>query len=98
LPNAKSTGEAFPPICLDACTNDPGTHDAWPLDNDIDTEVSVTGDVWSYVGRIGATSGSPNWSQRLDLNMDSYLTVVGDVLMYRGSIGGKPHVRAVALA
>jgi hypothetical protein len=29
--------------------------DAWPLDNAVDTEIDVTGDVWMFVGRVGET-------------------------------------------
>jgi hypothetical protein len=74
----------------DACTDNPGVHDAWPLDVNIDTWVTVGGDVLPYRGRIGATGGPPpegNWSQRLDLNMDNWITVGGDVLPFRGMIG-----------
>ncbi|UCH87329.1 MAG: hypothetical protein JSU97_02770, partial [Dehalococcoidia bacterium] len=74
----------------DDCTNDPGVHDAWPLDVNIDTFVTVVGDVLPYSGRIGAWGGPPpdaGWMQRLDLNMDNYITVVGDVLPFSGNIG-----------
>jgi hypothetical protein len=74
----------------DDCTNDPGVHDAWPLDVNMDTFVTVVGDVLPYSGRMGATGGPPpsgNWRQRLDLNMDNFLTVVGDVLKFSGKIG-----------
>ncbi|UCH86286.1 MAG: hypothetical protein JSU97_07065, partial [Dehalococcoidia bacterium] len=74
----------------DACTDDPGVHDAWPLDINIDTFVTVVGDVYAYAGRIGATGGPPpdaNWSQRVDLNEDNYITVVGDVLLFSGMMG-----------
>lgn len=74
----------------DACTDEIGVHDAWPLDINIDAAVTVGGDVLSYRGRIGATGGpppDPNWLQRLDLNMDNAITVGGDVLAFRGHIG-----------
>jgi hypothetical protein len=61
--------------------------DAWPLDLNVDRQVSVVADVLNFRGRIGATPGSPNWSQRLNFNGDGQLSVVGDVLMYRGMIG-----------
>jgi hypothetical protein len=80
----------LPSDCLDDCTNDPGVHDAWPLDINIDTFVTVVGDVLPYSGRIGATGGPPpsgNWMQRLDLNMDNFITVVGDVLKFAGKMG-----------
>jgi len=83
---------------LDACPDFPGTpglcpglscdgDDAWPLDLNIDTYVTVVGDVLNFRGRIGATPGAPNWWQRLDFNADGLISVVGDVLMYRGMIG-----------
>ena len=74
---------------LDACP-DNDTHDAWPLDVNMDTFVTVGGDVLPYRGRIGATGGppaDPNWLQRLDLNMDNWITVGGDVLPFREMIG-----------
>jgi len=64
--------------------------DAWPLDINMDTFITVVGDVLPYSGRIGATGGpppGPNWRQRLDLNKDNRLTVVGDVLKFAGKIG-----------
>jgi hypothetical protein len=71
---------------LDACPDDP-TDDAWPLDVNMDTFVTVVGDVLPYRGRIGATPGSAEWWQRLDLNADNYITVAGDAVLYRGMIG-----------
>jgi hypothetical protein len=71
---------------LDSCPDGP-TDDAWPLDNDIDRAVSVSGDVFAYVGKIGAAPGSPNWMQRLDIDMDSTISVTGDVFMFIGNIG-----------
>jgi hypothetical protein len=83
---------------LDACRDFPGTpglcpgplcdgDDAWPLDLNVDGQISVVGDVLNFRGRIGATPGSPNWSQRLNFNGDGQISVVGDVLLYRGLIG-----------
>jgi hypothetical protein len=82
----------------DDCTDNPGTpglcpgptcdgHDAWALDNTVDTEIDVTGDVWSYVGRVGATPGAPNWMQRLDIDMSGDIDVTGDVWMFVGMVG-----------
>ncbi len=74
---------------LDACPDDP-SDDAWPLDNNMDTFVTVGGDLLPYRGRLGATGGppaDPEWSQRLDLNMDNWITTGGDVLLYRGMLG-----------
>ena len=72
---------------LDDCTDAPSVHDAWPLDVNMDRYVTVVLDALNFRGRIGATSGSPEWLQRLDFNMDGMLTVVGDALLYRGMIG-----------
>jgi CSLREA domain-containing protein len=79
-------------VGLDNCPgNPPGPGgDAWPLDINMDTFITVAGDVLNYRGRISATGGpppSPNWRQRLDLNKDNFITVAGDVLMFRGKIG-----------
>jgi len=74
----------------DNCTNNPGVHDAWPLDVSMNKVITVVGDVLPYSGRIGAhgpPGPSPGWRQRLDLNMDNWLTVVGDVLKFSGKIG-----------
>ena len=71
---------------LDNCP-DNSADDAWPLDIDMSRDLSVTGDVFNYVGRIGATPGAPAWWQRLDFDMDSTLSVTGDVFMYVGRIG-----------
>jgi len=70
----------------DACPDNPND-DAWPLDINNDTEIDVTGDVFEYVDRIGATPGSPGWWQRLDLDVDEAITVTGDVFIYVGKIG-----------
>jgi hypothetical protein len=71
----------------DACPDVVGVHDAWPLDVDMTKDVSVTGDVFNFVGRIGATPGSPNWLQRLDFDAGGSLGVTDDVFMYVGKIG-----------
>ena len=74
---------------LDSCPNG-STHDAWALDINRDTFVTVVGDVISFYGRIGGTGGPPrsdNWWVRLDLNGDNHITVVGDVLKFSGKIG-----------
>ena len=72
---------------LDDCTDEPDDADAWPLDVSMDTAITVVGDPLNFRGRIGATSGDPNWWVRLDFNTDGALTIVGDVLAYRGMIG-----------
>jgi subtilisin-like proprotein convertase family protein/putative hemolysin len=71
---------------FDSCPDD-SSDDAWPLDVNMDGAISVTGDVLTYRGRIGATPGGADWWQRLDLNMDGAISVTGDVLAYRGMIG-----------
>jgi subtilisin-like proprotein convertase family protein len=71
---------------LDACPDDP-SDDAWPLDINMDTVITVTGDVFSFHGRVGVTPGSPEWRARVDFNGDGAISVTGDVLMYREMIG-----------
>jgi len=71
---------------LDDCPDGP-SDDAWPLDINMDTAITVAGDSLNFRDRIGATPGSPEWWQRLDLNADGAITVAGDALMYRGMIG-----------
>jgi hypothetical protein len=71
---------------LDNCPDDP-SDDAWPLDIDMNCDLSITGDVFYYRGCIGATPGDPEWWQRLDLDMSGDISITGDVFMYRGMIG-----------
>jgi len=74
---------------LDACPNSP-SHDAWPLDMNMDRLINLGGDVSNYIGRMGATAGPPpssNWMKRLDLNADGLLNLGGDVSKYVGHIG-----------
>jgi hypothetical protein len=71
---------------LDDCPDDP-TDDAWPLDVNMDTGITVVGDALNFRDRIGAAPGAIEWWQRLDLNADSAITVVGDALLYRDMIG-----------
>jgi hypothetical protein len=71
---------------LDNCPDDP-SDDAWPLDVNMDTAITVAGDALNFRDRIGAAPGSPEWWQRLDLNADGAITVAGDALMYREMIG-----------
>jgi serine protease len=72
---------------LAACPQVIGSHDAWPLDIDMSSDLSVTGDVFNCRGRIGATPSDPEWWQRLDLDMSGDISVTGDVFMYRGRTG-----------
>jgi len=72
---------------LDNCP-DNTSDDAWPLDTNMNTYVSMA-DVFLYYGRLGATGGPPpssNWLQRLDLNMDGFVTMA-DIFKYSGRIG-----------
>ena len=65
----------------------PETHDAWPLDINIDRNVTVVGDVLKYRGNVGCNV-TLNWTcARLDINGDGQITVVGDVLKFRGNVG-----------
>jgi subtilisin-like proprotein convertase family protein len=72
---------------LAACPLVVGSHDAWPLDVNMDKAITVAGDALNFRGRIGATPASPEWWERMDFNMDSAITVAGDALMYRQMIG-----------
>jgi len=78
---------------LDRCSNGaaPNKSDTWGLDQNLDKQVSVVGDVLKYSGKIGAsviTSPPTSWAiSRLDLNRDNQVSVVGDVLKYSGKIG-----------
>jgi hypothetical protein len=71
------------------CPTVVSAHDAWPLDVNADTYVTVGGDVLPYRGNIGKQVSAPGNShlRRLDLNHDDYITVGGDVLPFRGNIG-----------
>jgi hypothetical protein len=85
---------------LDNCPNwppGPGGN-AWPADIDADGMLSVTGDVYNYVERLGAKSGPSaycpgpllgNWSQRLDLNKSCDISVTGDIYYYVNRLGEK---------
>jgi hypothetical protein len=94
LPDVDTDGDGFdddlecylPTDPLDACPNNP-SHDAWPLDINIDKTITVVGDILNFRGLIGVSYGDPNFQTRLDLNGDRTLTVVGDVLAFRGHVG-----------
>jgi hypothetical protein len=83
--------EAYLPTdSCDACPDVVGADDAWPLDMNMDTFVTMA-DVNRYYGRLGSTGGpppSPMWIQRLDLNMDNWITMA-DVNKYYGKLGKK---------
>jgi Tol biopolymer transport system component len=70
----------------DACPDNPGD-DAWPLDVNMDTFVTVVGDVLAYSGNIGKSVAQYPELKRLDLSTDGYIAVVGDVLQFSGNIG-----------
>ena len=62
-------------------------HSAWPLDIDNLGDLTVTGDVFNFVGIIGVEYGDPNFRRRLDLDGDHRISVTGDVFLYVGHIG-----------
>jgi len=67
---------------LDNCTCGPGPGgDAWPPDIDMSCDISVTGDVFNFVGRIGDTF------PRLDFDCSGDISVTGDIFWYVGKIG-----------
>jgi hypothetical protein len=73
----------------DNCRDGPGD-DAWPLDINMDTWVTMA-DVNRYAGRLGSTGGpppSPMWLKRLDFNKDNWITMA-DVNKYAGKLGSK---------
>ena len=73
----------------DACPDD-RTDDAWPLDQDKNKQITVSGDVLKYRGKISLliTTDPATWSlARLDLDANHLISVSGDVLKYRGKIG-----------
>jgi len=82
---------------LDNCSDEGGEDDAWPLDNNKDTYVTVIPDIYSYRGKFGSTVAGDPELQRLDLNGDGALSVVADIgRFYRGLVnsgcdGGTPH-------
>ncbi len=71
---------------LDACADDP-LDSAWPLDITNDRIITAAGDIIEFTSRLGSTSSSVNWSQRIDYNMDGQITIIGDVLAFRNKLG-----------
>jgi hypothetical protein len=71
----------------DDCPNVVGSHDAWPLDINMDRLITLCGDVVNYIGHVGATVGDPNWWHRLDLNADGVINLGGDAFMFTAMIG-----------
>jgi len=79
----------LPTDARDNCRDGPGD-DAWPLDINMDTWVTMA-DVNRYAGRLGSTGGpppSPMWLKRLDFNKDNWITMA-DVNKYAGKLGSK---------
>jgi len=76
-------------VGLDNCPGSPpgSGGDAWPLDNDITKDITVTGDVFAYVGKIGCSVQITPTCRRLDLDVSDDISVTGDVFMYVGRIG-----------
>jgi hypothetical protein len=76
-------------VGLDNCpSNPPGPGgDAWPLDNDMTRNITGTGDVFAYVGKIGCSVQTDPSCRRLDLDMSGLITGTGDVFQYVGRIG-----------
>ncbi|UCH86829.1 MAG: hypothetical protein JSU97_10035 [Dehalococcoidia bacterium] len=76
---------------LSNCPGVIGGHDAWPLDIDMSTFITMMGDIYAYVGNFGmVVSGNPptSWAlARLDLDGNGTLTVIGDLFQYAGRIG-----------
>jgi hypothetical protein len=70
-------------VLLDDCRDAP-SHDAWPLDLNIDGR-ATTIDIGQYAPRMNATPGHPMWSQRHDLVPDQILNTV-DIGMFVPSL------------
>jgi hypothetical protein len=77
----------LPSDCLDDCTNNPGVHDAWPLDMDMNKLINLGGDVAKYIGKMGCIVAADPTCQRIDLNMDGLINLGGDVAKYIGKMG-----------
>jgi hypothetical protein len=71
---------------LEDCPDAVGSHDAWPLDMNMDRLINLTGDVAKYSGKIGCNVSSPD-CRRLDLNADGAVNLTGDAVLYVGKIG-----------
>jgi hypothetical protein len=70
---------------LDACPDIVGSDDAWPLDINMDTFVTMA-DVFKYSGKIGKSVSADPLLRRLDLNMDNFITMA-DIYLYAGKLG-----------
>jgi C1A family cysteine protease/subtilisin-like proprotein convertase family protein len=69
---------------LDDCPDVIGIHDAWPFDNNIDTNSNVL-DILQYKGNIQFCLPDPGYVQRFDLNTDGCVDVL-DILLYKGHL------------
>ena len=70
----------------DACP-DSGTHDAWPLDMNMDRLINLGGDVAAYIGKMGCNVASDPTCQRIDLDISGVINLGGDVAKYIGKMG-----------
>jgi hypothetical protein len=75
-------------VGLDNCPNNPPGPggDAWPLDINMDTWITVVPDIYAYRGHINEQVGEDPILRRLDLSMDGWITVIPDIYFYRGNI------------
>jgi hypothetical protein len=71
----------------DDCPNVVGSHDAWPLDMDMNRLINLGGDVARYTGKIGCVVATNPECRRLDLNADGVINLGGDISKYVGRIG-----------
>ena len=78
----------LPTDCLDDCPDVVGSHDAWPIDMNMDRLINLGGDVVKYVGKMGCVVAIDPSCRRLDLNMDGLINLGGDVVKYVGKMGG----------
>jgi hypothetical protein len=73
---------------LDNCACGPGPGgDPWPPDIDMSRDISVTGDVFQYVGKIGCQVATNPECQRLDLDVSGDISITGDVFLVSSMIG-----------
>lgn len=72
---------------FDDCPDVIGSHDAWPLDMNMDRLLNLGGDVAKYVGKMGCQVLTSPECRRLDLNADGIINLGGDVVLYTGRLG-----------
>jgi len=70
----------------DGCPDGP-THDAWPLDMDMNTVLNLTGDGIKYLGKHGCNVATNPECKRLDLDRNGVINLTGDSAKYVGRIG-----------